>query len=47
MTRFLEFFCEKNDGSDRFRLGPALFMIILILSFLASSVYILFNSLDV
>ncbi|MFL5773884.1 MAG: hypothetical protein ACJ75F_12040 [Flavisolibacter sp.] len=46
MTRFFELFCEQNDGSDRFRLGPALVIIILIMAFLGSSIYILFNSLE-
>ena len=43
MTKILEIFCVK-ENSD-FRLGPALVMLFLILAFIGSSVYILFNSL--
>jgi hypothetical protein len=40
------FSTEKNGTEDGFKLGPAIIMILLILAFIASNVYVLISSLE-
>ena len=37
---------EEGATEDSFKLGPAIVMVILILAFIASNVYVLISSLD-
>jgi hypothetical protein len=46
MMRFLEIFCvSNNDRNDSFRLGPAITMMVLLLTFVGAIIYILVSSL--
>jgi heme/copper-type cytochrome/quinol oxidase subunit 4 len=46
MKSILEMFCDVEDEfKDTFQLGRAIFMILLIITFLSSSLYVLFNSM--
>jgi hypothetical protein len=40
------FRADKNDGTDIFKLGPAIMMVVLILAFIASNIYVLVSSWD-
>ncbi|MCW3074392.1 MAG: hypothetical protein JWP69_1461 [Flaviaesturariibacter sp.] len=47
MNALLKVFCtDKNATEDGFKLGPAIVMMVLILAFIASNVYVLISSMD-